>query len=322
MKDIQRPVAILHCGSTPTLGYWFQGFLLDKSCVFFDLSQKLNFNDLDSFNTIIIVRYLNLLDISKLKELYNNGCSIYLFIDDNLLGVNLFSDLPYLYILTLWWRILRFKYSLNLFVSCIFVTNDFLHERTSHFLKNNSIQIKTVSSFLSPPIITSRQIYRIIYFGSSSHVNELNWLYSLFSMLQSQRDDCIIEIIANKRWRNIFKSIPRIKIIYPMPWDTFLLDSSNSNVDIGLVPIFPNTFNKCRSYTKFFDITRMNSVGIYSDQIPYRGFIRNQIDGCIIPNLHNLWIDKINYLLDNKSVRSDILANAQQRVIDISRTSL
>ena len=317
LSNIKGPVAIIHCGRSATLGYWFNRFLSDNRAKFFDLSKSRNLDELVNYRSIIIVRYLHLLDISYLRKLKSNGCSILLFIDDDLLTFNFFSDLPFIYKLSIWWKTVRFKRSLNSFLSCILVTNSNLALITAKSLRND-ISIKIVSSLISSPVRATKKIYRISYFGSSSHVLELKWLYNLFSQFQSIRDDCIIEIIANNYWRNIFRSIPRMKIIYPIPWDSFFLDSSFSNVDVVLVPVLPSRFNKCRSYTKFFDITRMNSVGIYSNNAPYVDFIRDNIDGCILPNIHELWINKINYLLANDSFRRNLLINSKKRVKDFS----
>ena len=88
-----------------------------------------------------------------------------------------------------------------------------------------------------------------------------------------------------------------------MNWETFLLDTANRKIDLILVPLFDSQFNKCRSPVKFFDIARLNSVGIYSNVEPYRDFIRAEIDGKLLSNDQNEWLDAIDDLLEDSKKR-------------------
>ena len=158
--------------------------------------------------------------------------------------------------------------------------------------------------------IPLRRIYKIAYLGTSSHTKELLWLKKLFEKIQLQRNDCLIEIYVNKKWRNYFKSVPRIKMSYPLDWETFFFDTTIGKVDIVLNPIFNSNFNNFRSPTKFFDITRLEAVGIYSNLKPFSEFILDNHDGILLDNNIDDWAEKISYLLDNSDVRKRLLVNA------------
>lgn len=162
--------------------------------------------------------------------------------------------------------------------------------------------------------LNTKNIFRISYLGTSSHTLELKWLRKLFDKLQSERNDCLIEIYVDKKWRNYFKTIPRIKMIYPMNWDTFYMDTSSRKIDIVLNPIIQSEFNNYRSPTKFFDTTRLGAVGIYSNKKPYCKFINNNKDGILLENSINTWYEKISYLLDNHEIRRDLILNAKKRL--------
>ena len=100
---------------------------------------------------------------------------------------------------------------------------------------------------------------------------------------------------------------------YPLDWDTFFLDTTIGKADIVLNPIFNSNFNNFRSPTKFFDITRLEAVGIYSNLKPFRGFINDNHDGILLDNNIDDWIEKISYLLDNSDVRESLFLNALKR---------
>ena len=147
--------------------------------------------------------------------------------------------------------------------------------------------------------IIKNKVYKIAYFGSSSHQLELSWLRELFIRLQNHRNDILIDVIVSNKWRRKLRDIPRLKMIYPMNWECFLLDSYLNSVDIVLVPLLNSSFNYSRSAIKFFDVVRLNAVGIYSNRLPYSEFISNNVDGVLLNDNHTDWINTIDYLLSN-----------------------
>ena len=100
---------------------------------------------------------------------------------------------------------------------------------------------------------------------------------------------------------------------YPLDWETFYLDTVVRKVDIVLNPIFNSNFNNFRSPTKFFDIARLEAVGIYSNLKPFSEFIHDNHDGILLDNNVDDWTEKISYLLDNSDVRERLLVNALKR---------
>ena len=205
-----------------------------------------------------------------------------------------------------------FCHFFHFFLNEIWVTNKLLAEKVKQKIPKNNINVNLLT-LKHNQNIPLRKIYKIAYLGTSSHTKELLWLKKLFEKIQLQRNDCLIEIYVNKKWRNYFRSIPRIKMSYPLDWETFFLDTTIGKVDIVLNPIFNSNFNNFRSPTKFFDITRLEAVGIYSNSKPFRDFINNDHDGILLDNNIDDWIDKISFLLDNSEVRERLILNALKR---------
>tara|TARA_S200000501_G_scaffold369764_1_gene409766 strand:- start:448 stop:1374 length:927 start_codon:yes stop_codon:yes gene_type:complete len=306
--SFNKNITVLHNGLNPTSYYW----LNHLNPNFLDLKKDFNLNLLNKKDTLIIVRYIPFKRIFNLFRLKKKDIKIILFIDDDLLSFNIFSKLPTKYKLKLFFRIYCYKHLLRFLVDQIWVTNLNLKKKLSIQL-NNKIKIKVVDLNFRDNF-TKKTLHRISFIGTSSHVLELKWIKGLFLKIQSQRDDCLIEIFINEKWRKYFKSIPRIKMIYPMDWESFLLDTRHRNVDIVLNPILKSEFNVFRSPTKFFDTTRLGAVGIYSKNSPYSSFVKDNYDGILLENDLDLWCKNIHYLLDNKYKRDYIYANANKRV--------
>ncbi len=274
--------------------------------------RKLEKNYLNNFKTIILVRYIPFNIIIDLIVLKRRSIKIILLLDDNLLDLNIFSELPFLYKIKIFINIYCYKFFFNLFINQIWVTNKLLGEKVKQKIPNNNINIQLLKLDYNQKYPLKKS-YKIAYLGTSSHTKELYWLKTLFEKLQQQRNDCLIEIYVNKKWRNYFRSVPRIKMSYPLDWETFFFDTTTGKVDIVLNPIFKSNFNNFRSPTKFFDITRLEAVGIYSNLKPFRGFINHNHDGILLDNNIDDWIEKISFLLDNSDVREKLFLNALKR---------
>jgi len=306
--SINSKVSVLHSGNNPTSYYW----LTHLKPNFINFKNHFEIGLLYNSDQIIIVRYIPLKYLFHLFRLHKKNKKIILFIDDDLLTFNLFSPLPIHYKFKLFFKIYIYKNLLHFFVEQIWVTNINLKKKVNKQI-NKKISIKVLDLKYKNNYI-KKKLYRISFIGTSSHVLEFKWIKKLFLKIQSQRDDCLIELFVDKKWRSYFKSIARIKMIYPMDWESFLLDTQNRNVDIVLNPILVSEFNSFRSPTKFFDTTRLGAVGIYSDSLPYSKFVNHNFDGILLPNDLNLWCQNIYDLLENSNKREFLYLNAKRRI--------
>jgi hypothetical protein len=44
---------------------------------------------------------------------------------------------------------------------------------------------------------------------------------------------------------------------------------------------------------KFYDYARMGAAGVYTDAAPYRGFVRDGVDGLLLPNEPARWVEAL-----------------------------
>ena len=292
---------------TPTVFYWLKDGISKVIN-----PRNINKLGLNKFNTIILVRYVPLNILLNLIYFKRNSKKIILLLDDNLLDLNIFSELPLLYKIKIFFNIYCYKFFFSFFINEIWVSNRSLGKKVKQNIFKNQINIKLLmlNHKQKYPL---KKFYKIAYLGTSSHTKELRWLKILFEKIQQQREDCLIEIYVNKKWRNYFRSVPRMKITYPLDWETFFLDTSISKADIVVNPIFKSNFNNYRSPTKFFDITRLEAVGIYSNERPFAQFVNNNHDGILLDNNIDEWIQKISFLLDNPREREKLYINALKR---------
>jgi hypothetical protein len=155
---------------------------------------------------------------------------------------------------------------------------------------------------------------RIGYHGTASHRGELEWLHGVMTRVQSLRDDTHLELFGDhpvhRRWRDI----PRVAVLHPLRWDQYLAWTSSHAMDLGLAPLLPGAFNAARGAVKFYDYGRMGAVGLYADVAPYRGFIRDGVDGVLLPPEPEAWVEAITQLAADPDRRAALQAGVRARM--------
>lgn len=152
------------------------------------------------------------------------------------------------------------------------------------------------------------------YEGTASHLPEFRWVLEVVSQVQTNTDDLTFITVGNHEVRRMFAGIPRTLCLHPVNWETYRRSFSVVRHDIGLVPLTDSSFNRGRSHTKFFDMTRLGAVGIYSNVLPYSEFVQSGVDGLLVPNDPAEWSAAIVELSCSEEKRSRLLSHARVRV--------
>jgi hypothetical protein len=80
---------------------------------------------------------------------------------------------------------------------------------------------------------------------------------------------------------------------------------------VGLAPCFDTEFNRARSHSKLFDITRMGAAGVYSNVTPYAGKIIHGETGYLCTNEPDKWVATLTRLLNNEVLRTSLYLKAK-----------
>jgi hypothetical protein len=108
----------------------------------------------------------------------------------------------------------------------------------------------------------------------------------------------------------MFRGIPRVRVIHPMPWSDYLAYAGSVRYQVGLAPCFDTLFNRARSHSKVFDITRLGAVGIYSKVTPFAEKIVHGETGLLCDNDQGQWVAAIIPLLYERKIRESIYRRA------------
>jgi hypothetical protein len=170
---------------------------------------------------------------------------------------------------------------------------------------------------LAPPpaLLEPRQALRIVYHGTASHAAEIEWLHEVISGVQSQCAHTDFELFGEHPVHRRYRELPRVAVLHPMRWENYLAYTATHPAAIGLAPLLPGPFNAARGAVKFYDYARMGAAGVYTDVEPYRGFVRDGVDGVLLPNDPRQWIATLVALAQPQDpTLARLQAGAQARI--------
>lgn len=260
-------------------------------CLFVD-TNRTDARTLDwaRFNRIVIVRYISRSLLRRLREFRDAGGEIVYFMDDDLMDPAALTTLPKAYARKIRKLSAAHRRFLESVCTDYWVSTPYLAEKYAAW------SARVIVPKASPELLARSSRITVCYHGTSSHQLELHWLAGVVTELQSTTDNLHFEIFGDSAVNRMYRVIPRVAVLHPMSWSNYVEFSSSVTREIGLAPLLPSEFNAARGPTKFFDFVRMGAVGIYSNTAPYQDFVRNGVDGILLPNDPAKWIATIKEL--------------------------
>lgn len=167
---------------------------------------------------------------------------------------------------------------------------------------------------LPAPLTVDRDVCRVFYHGSASHGAEIEWLRPVMADVLHHDSRIVFEIVGGQAVYRLFRGLPRVTVVHPMKWPAYQAFLSQPGRHIGLAPLHDLPFNRARSYTKFFDITRSGAVGIYSPGSASAEVVTDGEDGRVVALDGAAWRDAILQLASDGPLRHSMLTNAENRL--------
>lgn len=261
---------------------------------------------------LVISRYLPKSWIPEIKNFRSAGGGVIYFMDDDLMDASVLADLPRPYAQKIKKLATNQFELLTQLCDEFWVGSQYLASKYSVWSPQVLEFRTTCNEFKKSEILT------ICYHGTASHQAEINWLAPLIGQVLENSENFTVEMFGDHTVNKLYRSLPGVFVLHPMNWKNYLKYTQAVRRDIGLAPMLPLDFNKGRGPTKFFDYTRMGAVGIYTDIAPYRGFIRDGVDGILLPNDPEIWKRTILELAADEKLRSRLARAAHSRAMDMA----
>ena len=316
MEASKRPVAlILSCGETATTDYiilphlesqGYQVTLLNCSAEPFESAF-----DVNSCRLVVISRYWPGCWLEVLERLRRQGTKLVYFMDDDLFDIRALRGLPLRYQWKIVTQSLMHRPGLLRMCDEFWVSTAHLAEKYSKF------DPVLLGPMPAQKTMAEKDGIHVCYHGTASHRREIEWIAPIIEAVQAGTDKVHFELFGTREVNRRFCKLPRVSVLHPMSWPNYLAFTTTQKRDIALSPLLGGAFNAARGPTKFFDYTRMGAVGLYSDVSPYRGLVRDGVDGVLLDNDPAVWVETILTLAQDERKRASIAAAARQRVLDV-----
>ena len=158
---------------------------------------------------------------------------------------------------------------------------------------------------------------KIGYIGTQTHDQDLEVITEAMQAIQEKYGTSItIEIIGAFQNRGCLfgTKIPLPpKTDYPS-FVQWLLE--NVHWDIGVIPLFDDEFNKCKSYLKFLEYAALEMAIICSDVPAYQEVARDGINSLVVDNTTSSWCNALIKLIEDQILRERLASAARIEVIN------
>jgi GT2 family glycosyltransferase/MoaA/NifB/PqqE/SkfB family radical SAM enzyme/Tfp pilus assembly protein PilF/glycosyltransferase involved in cell wall biosynthesis len=105
-------------------------------------------------------------------------------------------------------------------------------------------------------------------------------------------------------------------ITFEPGYENYAKTIQKAGIDIGLVPLADNRFNRCKSNIKWLEYSACGFAGIYSDLPPYRSCVKDGETGILVAGYDvDTWVAALERLIDNPDLRHSIALAARTEVL-------
>lgn len=174
---------------------------------------------------------------------------------------------------------------------------------------------------------TPSDVLRFGYFGASQHFEDVETLELPFRKLaqNSILDNRYLFYLAGWREDNeasqyyqwIFsaqgqnKNFGRIKAA-----DIYSYAQGYNDVDVSVAPLRYTEFNKCKSNLKIIEAAYHKCAFIGTDMVPYSGWIRNGVDGYLIPpDKPKEWYRVMSQMIQNPEASREMGLKLHEKIM-------
>ncbi|MFM7641276.1 MAG: hypothetical protein ACKO45_06970 [Cyanobium sp.] len=316
-----QSVLLLHQSAGSTIDHYLRGPLESKGVRLSELDSashpgELHLSRLLDADLIVVVRYLPRPWLRALRRVRRAGIQVVYLMDDDLLDPDLLRELPEAYRRRLRQRITRQRRYVPELCDRVWVTSEPLARKYVH-LGAVLLPLRPHPSLLAQP-----PRLQLAYFGSAVHQLEFAWLRELLIELQRRQPHTHVDVFGDISINRQFRDLPRVRILHPMRWDSYLAETGLGRCDLLLTPLLENAVNAARAPVKFIDAARCGAAGLYSNRPPYRGFIRHGIDGLLLDDQHQVWLAAIEGLIGDPHARHRLAEAGRCRAMALTTPPL
>lgn len=210
-------------------------------------------------------------------------------------------------------------------VDHIVVTNEYLKHVVMNNTNRSPKEITVIDNFVDLDLYNHRPVFKvrpmitILYFGSSTHYNDLN------ETEFSRGIDKIMANYPNVNLKMVGAFIPSFKTRWGQryqeafgnvdiyKWIDDKYKEYMDEADIVIAPLTDDIYNRAKSGIKYLEYSAASKPGVYQNMTQYQKYIVNGENGYLADKDRD-WFNAIKELLDNPEKREAMGKAAFERI--------
>lgn len=202
-------------------------------------------------------------------------------------------------------------------VDAITVTSPILKEVLEPFNPNIFVLPNYLDSniwhFRQPEPTNNQDPIRILFMGTPTHKPDLEMISDALVRVAEKYGDHVEFIFCGAEPPDKLAGIKSTNHVPMRIYDyrSFVNEIQKIEADIAIAPLGNNLFDRCKSPLKYFEYTALGLPGIYSKVEPYSAVIEDKKVGFLAESTEE-WIEKISLLVEDRSLRQDMVIRAQE----------
>lgn len=151
--------------------------------------------------------------------------------------------------------------------------------------------------------------------GTNTHARDLSLIDDAIFRIAQRYGDKLDFLFMGYAGQHHAK-LPGFRYVdFELGYQSYSQKLAGLNIDIALIPLEDNQFNRCKSNIKWLEYSACGIAGIYSDLPPYNGCIEHGKTSLLVGNNSQQWYEAISLLVENDNLRRSIAANARAEVL-------
>ena len=201
---------------------------------------------------------------------------------------------------------------------CFWCVNSLVLEKYRAYCHGKSIICYSPSNMQRTSEISRKYdggIINVLFAGSKDHSGILQEIISpaVVKVIGRHKNDVKFIFIGGDSGIRKNASVENIKYFDNYnEYDAFVQERS---FDIGLAIIGNDDFYKCKYANKYLEYTKIGSLGVYTNSMPYTDVIRDGVNGFLCENTPEGWDSAIEKAITSIKNGEDLISNAVEDVL-------
>ncbi len=165
------------------------------------------------------------------------------------------------------------------------------------------------------PVRARGRTLRIGYVGTATHARDLAVLEPALERLVQLYGERIQLVWFGCHTPRLAR-LPRSEVIpFDLSYASYASRLRDARLDLVLVPLADNTFNRSKSNIKWLELSAAGVPGVFADLAPYRASVEPGATGLLARAEPEAWLEAIARMLEDEPLRVAIARRAQAEVL-------